>query len=82
MVDDDDGKPERGYVWAVQVATEMIVATMIGLAMGYWVDRWLDTKPWGMLIFFLFGTAAGFLNLYRAVSNMAEENLDDKDASS
>lgn len=60
--------PTQGYQWAVRVGTEMVVALIIGLAMGMALDNWLETKPWLTLLFFLFGVAAGFLNLYRAVA--------------
>ncbi len=40
---------------------------MIGLGAGYLLDRWLGTRPWLLLLFFLFGVSAGFLNLYRVL---------------
>ena len=67
----DDGgiEVERpGYTWALKVATDMGAAIFIGLAMGYYLDRWLETSPWLLLVFFLFGSAAGFLNLYRTLN--------------
>jgi len=42
----------------------MVAATLIGLAMGYYLDRWLDTNPWMTLIFLGIGIAAGFRNVY------------------
>ncbi len=56
-----------GHRWAVRVGTEIVASTMIGLGLGYFLDRWLGTRPWLLLLFFLFGVAAGFLNLYRAL---------------
>jgi F0F1-type ATP synthase assembly protein I len=29
------------------------------------LDRWLGTSPWFFFIFFIFGLAAGILNVYR-----------------
>jgi ATP synthase protein I len=49
------------------VGVTLVVATAIGLAMGYGLDRWLGTSPWLTLIFTLFGIVAGFLNLFRDV---------------
>lgn len=54
----------------------LVVATVIGLAGGYWLDRWLGTAPWLMLIGLGFGIAAGFVNLFRSVKR-AERELDD-----
>jgi ATP synthase protein I len=49
------------------VGVALVVATAIGLAMGYGLDRWLGTSPWLTLVFTLFGIVAGFLNLFRDV---------------
>ncbi len=43
----------------------MVAAVAIGLAMGYWLDRWLGTSPWLTMLFAVFGIVAGFLNLVR-----------------
>ncbi len=34
------------------------------------MDKWLGTRPWGMVVFFFLGVAAGMLNVYRAVAGM------------
>jgi ATP synthase protein I len=54
----------------------LVVATVIGLVVGYWLDRWLGTAPWLILIGLGFGIAAGFVNLFRSVKR-AERELDD-----
>lgn len=40
-------------------------AIAVGTLMGYYVDRWLHTDPWGKLLGFVFGVFAGGLNFYR-----------------
>jgi len=42
----------------------MVAASLIGLAMGYYLDRRLGTAPWMTLLFLFFGIAAGFRNLF------------------
>jgi ATP synthase protein I len=49
------------------IGVTMVAATAIGLAIGYWLDRWFRTSPWLTLTFCLFGISAGFLNLFRDV---------------
>ncbi len=49
------------------VGITLVVATVIGLAGGYWLDRWLGTAPWLTMIGLGFGIAAGFVNLSRSV---------------
>jgi ATP synthase protein I len=58
------------------IGLTLVVATVIGLAGGYFLDRWLGTAPWLMLIGLGFGIAAGFVNLFRSVKR-AERDLDD-----
>jgi len=49
------------------IGVTLVASTAIGLAIGYWLDRWFRTTPWLTLTFALFGIAAGFLNLFRDV---------------
>jgi len=42
----------------------MVASTVIGLAMGYYLDKWLDTSPWFTLILLIFGIISGFRNIY------------------
>ncbi len=35
-----------------------------GLLIGYFVDRWLDTEPWAIIILTLVGAYSGFLRLW------------------
>jgi len=58
------------------VGFAMVLATVIGLAGGYYLDQWLGTKPWLLLVGLGFGIAAGFMIFFRSV-NKAERELDD-----
>ena len=42
------------------------VASVIGYAIGYFLDRWLGTS-FLKIVFLLFGIAAGFLTFYRTI---------------
>ena len=59
----------------------MVAATFIGLAMGYYLDKWLGTSPWLTLIFLAFGIVAGFRNIFilttRELKRQEEENKKD-----
>lgn len=46
------------------VGISLVASTLIGLFMGYYLDRWLDTSPWLTLLFLGFGIAAGFRNIF------------------
>jgi ATP synthase protein I len=57
------------------VGLTLVVATVIGLAGGYYLDRWLGTSPWLTLVGLLSGIVAGFVNLFRTVKR-AERDID------
>ena len=62
------------------IGTHMVVSTFVGLAIGYYLDKWLDTKPIMLLIFLFVGIAAGFKNVYeqaRRLQNRVDENESD-----
>ena len=61
-----------------QIGFTLVIATVLGLAGGYSLDRWLGSSPWLTLIGFGLGVAAGFVNLFRSVK-AAERKLDDAD---
>jgi ATP synthase protein I len=48
------------------VGLSFVLAIVIGVAGGVWLDRHAGTSPWGMLLGFGLGVAAGVLNVYRA----------------
>ncbi|UCH98587.1 MAG: AtpZ/AtpI family protein [Candidatus Aminicenantes bacterium] len=41
------------------------VSIAIGVAIGYFLDKWLNTSPYLLVIFALYGVAAGFWNLFK-----------------
>lgn len=48
------------------VGFSFVLAIVLGVGAGYYIDQKFGTSPWGFLIGFLFGIAAGVLNVYRA----------------
>ena len=68
-----DQEPDResigaGLGFALRIGIELVAALAVGVGIGYGLDRWFGTAPWMMVAFFFVGSAAGFLNVYRAVS--------------
>lgn len=49
----------------LRAATEFVAGILVGLAIGYLLDRQLGSKPLFMIIFLILGMGAGFRNLYR-----------------
>jgi ATP synthase protein I len=60
----------------MRVALEMIAAFIGGGAIGWFLDRWLGTSPWMLIIWVILGFAAGIRSAYR-VTKMAERAAED-----
>ena len=69
---DEPPRPNRRWVRQIGVLSgvglTLVLCTVLGLWGGYALDGWLGTSPWFTLVGLLFGIAAGFVNLFRAVS--------------
>ncbi|MDA0692423.1 MAG: AtpZ/AtpI family protein [Nitrospinae bacterium] len=63
----------QGLGVAFRLGTEMTVATGLGAVMGYGVDHYFGTKPWGIAVGVVLGGAAGMLNVYWAAQAMTKE---------
>lgn len=66
------GDARSGLGQAFRIATELVAALVVGGVIGYLLDRWWGTAPWLMIVFFLLGAAAGFLNVYRVMAGMTQ----------
>lgn len=58
------------------MGTNMVASTLVGLALGYYLDKWLDTAPWMLLIWLVLGVVAGFRSMYLETMKIhkAQEN--------
>ena len=45
---------------------ELAIAVVLGLAIGYYLDKWLGTGPWMTVVWIGIGFAAVVRSLYRA----------------
>jgi len=52
---------------------------IVGLFMGYWLDKLLKTGHWLTLIFLILGILSGFLGLFRGLKKLKIESEDDGD---
>jgi len=66
---------------AMRLSVELAAGLVVGGVMGYFLDRWLHTRPWLMIVFFFLGAAAGIRNVLRAaeeINRAAEEGTEDE----
>lgn len=47
------------------IGLHLVSGPLVGVAIGFGLDAWLDTSPWMKIIFLFIGIGAGFLNVYR-----------------
>ena len=46
----------------------------IGMFFGYWLDKWLKTEPWMIIIWTLLGIASGLISLIRGLKKFMRES--------
>jgi len=66
-------RPWRALRRYAGLSTELVVAVLLGTWLGRMLDQWLGSGPWLLLLGFVFGVAAGFLNIFRLVSSENKE---------
>jgi ATP synthase protein I len=49
-----------------RLSSELVAGVVVGAAIGWGVDRWLSTSPFGLIVFLLLGFTAGVLNVVRS----------------
>ena len=75
------GKNSKKELWrqlldASAIPLNLVVATFVGFAIGYGLDKLFGTSPYLTIIFFILGIIAGFRELFRYARRMERE--DDK----
>jgi ATP synthase protein I len=51
---------------ALRISTELVAAVFVATFIGYYLDKWLGTKPIFIIILFIVGIAAGIFNVVRS----------------
>ncbi|MGB2051696.1 MAG: AtpZ/AtpI family protein [Candidatus Puniceispirillaceae bacterium] len=60
--------PTGGMALAGRVTTELVAGVVVGTFIGWALDNWLGTTPTLMVVFFFLGSAAGMMNVWRALT--------------
>ena len=51
---------------ALRLSSEFIAGVLGGALIGWVIDEFAGTRPWGLIVFLLLGFAAGVLNVLRS----------------
>ncbi len=52
------------------IGIDLVVSTVIGLAIGWYLDEKFDTSPLLSIIFLVFGIVAGYRNIFREIKKI------------
>ena len=67
------GKRVYSALNASSVGLELGISVALGLLVGFYMDKWLGTQPWLMLLWLTLGLVAGFRGVFRAVKRADRE---------
>jgi ATP synthase protein I len=68
----------KGYAEAMKLSSEFIAAIVVGGILGYVLDRYAGTGPWGLIVLLLLGFCAGVLNVLRSAGMVAQPGQNDR----
>ncbi len=55
---------------AFKIAIELVAGVAVGGMIGWFLDGWLGTRPWLLVLFLMLGFAAGMMNTIRTAKRM------------
>lgn len=67
--------PGRGWAYAAlfsEIGISLLVTTLAGVLIGYWVDAQLGSLPVFVIVGFLVGAGCGTVLIYRVVTRFLE----------
>ena len=54
----------------MKVVVEIVAAMAVCLGSGSLIDNYFDTRPFFIIVFFLLGSAAGIMNVFRVAKSL------------
>ncbi|PLX97970.1 MAG: magnesium transporter [Desulfuromonas sp.] len=76
---DNKNQMYRSLMYASSLGIAMVAAILIGLYVGYQLDKWLDTSPWFTLVFLFLGIISGFRNIFILSKRAMKDDSDQQD---
>jgi ATP synthase protein I len=71
MAEEDKGEENRRSGMAYAAALSLFFSVMSFCAIGYFLDRWLGTRPWLLVAGIVLGAAIGFFEFVRLISRIS-----------
>src|SRR5438105_5908778 len=70
VVASDNAAMQQGVGLGLRIGIEFVVAVVVATGLGWVLDPWLGTRPWGTIVLFFLGVGTGMLSVYRAVTGI------------
>ena len=67
------GMPPTRTGQSLHLGIEMAATLAVGAGIGWFLDRWLDTTPWLLIVFLFLGIGAGLSNAFRLAKKYGAE---------
>jgi ATP synthase protein I len=61
---------------ASMMGIHLVSGVIVGMVMGFYLDKFFGTKPWLMLIFLILGIAAGYKNMFREMQRIQKKEAE------
>lgn len=69
----DQRQRGRAMGQGMRIAVDLVAGVAFGGFVGYWLDRYLNSAPWLMVIMLILGFTAGMMNVIRTAKRMQAE---------
>jgi ATP synthase protein I len=67
-----------GFARGMRLSAELVGGVVVGVLIGWLLDRFFGTSPWGLIVFLLLGFVAGVLNVMRSAGVVKPGPFDGK----
>jgi ATP synthase protein I len=67
----NSGGQQQALGIGFRIGIEFVVAIIVATGLGWAIDRVLGTRPFGVIVLFFLGVAAGMLSVYRAITGQS-----------
>ena len=68
-----DNKNNSSLGIAMRLSSELVAAVFVASLIGFYLDKWLETKPLFLIFFFFLGAVTGILNVVRTSKMINKE---------
>ena len=68
------GKNSSKWVLYSSMGLELGLSVIFGFLIGSWLDKWLETEPYLLLVFGIAGIIAGYRSIFRLVKKVQRDS--------